>query len=281
VLLTGLASAIIAFKDVASVGTIIVISLIVLATTGWAAAVYVTFSARTLITREESLLKSIDKVLSIPFAVTWLRGTLFNPEALAYYWHADGGLRISSMKCRSSIDGVNVENTVELEGFVDSGETVEAVPMVMLGGTTMHFAHAPALSAKQGASGSEVPVAQVCELELGELHGVRVRLPQILRKGDDLRLVHSYQWPGAMAHGKDMMWFPQPTIFSKRIDSLEIYLTFDSPVNFLRGYLADLERGSFDLAHEQPTLDSEGVACEWKPSTVSNDCLYVIVFDRV
>jgi hypothetical protein len=84
-----------------------------------------------------------------------------------------------------------------------------------------------------------------------------------------------------MTPGADVMWYPYAAMFSREVDELVIEVKFDTPVRFVRGYVASLDEGTCRLSSDQPSMVGQaGDVFTWTINPVNNQEIYALVFER-
>lgn len=278
----GLGSGVLQFRGSLSWTLIFVIALAVLACAGWGAAVYVAYSSQFIVSPVEKLLTAIsENIKELPFADSWLRATLLNQRAVDSYWHCNKTLKIHKLSVSSVITERDVTNTIRIEGRSESKADVDSCPMLLIGGSVLHFDQFPRMSTVTISDDGEQTLKMRGVLDIGEFHLAEIVFPTMMRRHEAFHLLHCHEWPGAMTPGADVMWYPYAAMFERETDILYIEVSFPTAVRFIRGYTCSVTDGTCEVTNRQPALviDSPGTY-QWIIDSVSNAEIYALVFER-
>ena len=230
----------------------------------------------------EALARKLGAALEIEYLPNWLQATILNPLALNEYWHCDRLLAIEDLVCKTEVRDLDARNYIRFSGKNESGKFAISCPMIMFGGSVIHYASLPENSAVL-KSGKQVDVVAHCRLRLdtGQLHLIDMLFPEPLRPGAAFELEQSHVWTSGMTRGKDTLWYPYATLFEKLSSRLVIDAVFDRPLNNILGLEARLDKPYCQVAYIQPVdVDGTRTRFRWHLEPVDNDVIYGLVFER-
>jgi hypothetical protein len=278
----GLGSGILQFRGSLSWTLILIIALAVFACSGWIAAVYVAYSSQFVLSPVEKLLAAIsENIRELPFADSWLRATLLNQRAVDAYWHCNKTLKIQKFSMSSIITERDVTNTVHIDGRSESKADVDSCPMVLIGGSVLHFDQFPKMSTVAITDSGEQTLKMRAVFDAGEFHLAEIVFPTMIHRHETFHLLHCHEWPGAMTPGADVMWYPYAAMFERETDVLDIEVSFPTDVRFIRGYTCSVTDGTCEVTSQQPAAVPDSPRTyRWVLNSVSNAEIYALVFER-
>jgi hypothetical protein len=259
----------------------LIVGLGVFGLSGWIAAIYVAYNSKFVVSPVELLLAAISKEIDVPFVEAWLRATLLNQRAIDAYWHRNDSLRVEKISISSEITARDVRNTITITGTNESRADVDCCPMLLIGGSTLHFEDFGSSSSYMRTSDQRLAVRTRSVTDLGLLQLIEIVFPTLLCKRQKFDIEHTHEWPGGMTPGIDIMWYPYAALFRRDTDRLSITAKFETEVVFIRGYVANLSTGTCNLARVQPMpIGSSSLEYAWNLDSIDNEEIYVLVFER-
>ena len=275
------ASALLSFREIVDITTVVVGAALLFGVSGWLMAFLVLRGVKTVSSPTEQLLARVSEVIQVPFLESWLSATVLNRRAIESYRNASSSIRVSSIICRSVVQRRNIRNVITIAGKNESRQPVDGCPMLLFGGAVINPEHLSLNRATltEGVGGGPMLVRQETKLNLGQLVHLNMVFPTLIPRGGEFVVTHEHEWPGAMTPGLDVMWYPYAVMFSRDVDRLEIAIEFEEPVTYVRGYVAHLDASSCTLAANQPTTADGGLSFAWAHDDVEADALFALVFD--
>lgn len=230
----------------------------------------------------EKLAKEIEDALGMSYLRPWLQATILNPRAMRQYWHRDRSLRIEQLTCMTAISELDARVALTFAGRNESMAPSVACPMLMFGGSVIHYTSFPENSASFHADdGPSVPIVCRSVLDIGQLQLVDMMFPAPLRPGAEFEVRQAHVWPTGMAHGEDTLWYPYAAIFERQPRRLLVHASFDRPLKYLVALEAHLAPVDCAIAATQPVdVDGERKNFRWLIEPVDNQLIYGLAFER-
>lgn len=273
-------SGVLQFNSLLNWTVMLIVGLAIFGVLGWGAAAYVAYSSKYVVSRLELLLSAISVEIDVPFVESWLRATLLNQRAIEAYWKRDQALRMDEISIVSDISARDVRNTVKFTGRSESKTDVDCCPMLLIGGSTLHFEDFSKSYSGVKTETKLTPTRIRSVVDLGLLQLIDIVFPTLVKRKESFEIEHTHEWPGGMTPGVDIMWYPYATMFARETDRLHITANFDADLVFMRGYVANLTDGTCGIARDQPTMSEDNRSIDWNLDSVDNDEIYVLVFER-
>ncbi|MGP4043468.1 hypothetical protein [Streptomyces sp. 2A115] len=268
-------------RDIIPTVPLLIGALLFCGLTGWAAAIYVAYSTKMATSPVEALISAISETVQVPFTESWIRATILSQRAVDAYWGSNKSLHIEEIICKSSITARDVENVITIKGRNSSKLDVDSCPMLLIGGSVLHFSEFAVNAASLKRDAGDVALAIRSNLDLGLLQLIDIMFPTVLKRGETFVVEHKHDWPGAMTPGTDIMWYPFAAMFARDVDRLTVKVDFAAPASYIRGFVADLDSGTCTLSPVQPVeTDDARKSFEWTIDSADNQAIYALVFDR-
>jgi hypothetical protein len=273
-------SGLLSFFQVIPLKYLLISAAALLGLAGWSAAIYVAYANRASGSPVSRLIRSITERLPLPYLETWLASTVLNREALDCYWHTNATLSVSEITCSTELNANDAALRIRLSGVNAAREPASDCPMLMFGGSVIHYANFPQ-QAVSIDNGTEKNLFIRSVLDLGVLHYVQMTMPSPIRQGERFTVEHRHSWPGGMADGEDTLWYPYPALFKHRPGRMIIEVDFPVCPAYLTGIRASLKTGKCETADIQPVATgTDGTSFQWVIEPVDHESLYALVFKR-
>lgn len=284
ILFVSVGSGLLQFRDAFDWTEILIAGLGTFGVAGWAAAAYVAYQSKYVVSAAETLLGAITDRIDVPFVDSWLRGALLNQRALDAYWNHEGSLALEEISCSSVITTRDIKNRLCFRGRNESKSDADGCPILLIGGSVLHFSQlAPSttclVNADANADRHDLRLQSL--VDLGHFQLAKMVFPTLLPRHGSFNIEHDHEWPGGMTPGVDIMWYPYAAMFSRHTRRLQVDLCFETPLIYIRGYAASLKSGQCALADDQPVKTSDQpTKATWTIEPVDNQVIYFVVFER-
>lgn len=261
----------------------VVLAIACVALIGWFVAIAIARSSTGAESSENPAPEKIEEAIGIPFTSSWLRSTLFDPVARGLFEERCRLLKVSRIGCQMRVRGRDGRLRMTFEGRNESDESVSTFPIILFGGSVVHTARFPENVAEILESGESRTLQQRTASDTGMMSVVDLVFAEPIQPGAEFKIQHTHTYPGSMAEGEDILWYPYHALFARQVEKMEIAVQFDARLGYLHSWVADWSTGSTRHGAGGPVVvtdDDKGCIYKWEIEAPSRDSLYLLTFER-